>query len=205
MTAIGVLGEDATDCKTISVILRRIIPKEVGVQRRAPPKGGCAALRRAAEAYMKDLVRGGCSAIVLVHDLDLDAANSQLNCEPTLRAHLNTIAVPSGAERLICIPVEELEAWFWADQVVLDKVGRGHGKAERWPQQHVRKPKEALRNLSAKAHHKPVYSTNDNHELAEILNLELCAERCPSFRDLLLFARRTCGQLADESLPPSLK
>ncbi|WP_437951844.1 DUF4276 family protein [Sorangium sp. So ce296] len=192
MNAIGVLGEDDTDCRTVKVLIRRIVSEQVDVRVRAPSKGGCAALRRSARGFMAELRDKGCGAIVLVHDLDRNPANGQLNDEAGLRAGLESISVPSGVLRLICIPVEELEAWFWADQRVLDLVGKGVGRAVVSPE-NVRKPKEALRDLSWKAHYKPVYSTNDNWRLAEYLDIELCARKCRSFRELRDFALQVCG------------
>lgn len=193
MSAIGVMGEDRTDCETIKVLLRRMIPNTLGIPMRCPPRGGCAALRRAAATYMKELERAGCVAVVLVHDLDRNPLNDELNHEPRLRATLGAISVPPGLERLLCIPVEELEAWFWSDQGVIDRVGKGHGKASPSPHS-IRQPKEALTALSARAHRKPVYSTNMNKELAASLDLDLCAERCPSFRDLRTFAVRVAAR-----------
>lgn len=195
MSAIGIMGEDDTDCRTLAAILRRIIPKDVAIQRRSPARGGCANLRRSAHGFMKDLQRAGCSAVALVHDLDRDPNNGELNNENRLRSTLESIAVPLGLERLICIPVEELEAWFWSDQVILDMIGgKGLGKASRSPHC-IRDPKGELRRLSARAHHKPTYSTNENWKLAEYLNLDTCAQRCPSFSALRNFALRNFGRL----------
>jgi hypothetical protein len=192
MTAIGIMGEHDTDCRTLAVLLRRMIPREVGIEKRAPAKGGCAALRRAAGGFMKDLLRAGCSAVALVHDLDRNPNNGELNSETTLRTQLEAITIPSGLHRHVCIPVEELEAWFWADQRIIDIIGRGHGKASRSPHT-VRDPKGSLRSLSAKAHHKPIYSTNENWKLAESLDLEVCADRCPSFCQFRDFAIQNFG------------
>lgn len=180
---IGVLGEDRTDCATVRVILRRILPKHVGVDTRSPSSGGCAAIRRAAAGLMRDLHRNGCTLMILLHDLDLHPVSCYQNDEPTLRRMLEAIPVPDGVRRVICIPVEEIEAWFWADQAVLDRVGKHHAKNAASLRPHtIKKPKEALRSLSAKAHHKPVYSTNMNEELAAILNITACVQACPSFR-----------------------
>ena len=160
--------------------MRRMIPREIGIAKRNPPSGraGCAALRKAAKTYM-------CTAVILLHDLDLSRENNELNDEGRLRARLAAIPVPSGIDRLICIPVEELEAWFWADQNVLDRVGPG-GKASASPHL-IKRPKEQLRDLSWRAHRKYSYATTRNPELAEFLDLELCARRCPSFAELRAF------------------
>ena len=88
----------------------------------------------------------------------------------------------------MCIPVEEIEAWFWADQRVVQRVGRGEGKAHASPHQ-IRSPKEELMRLSATAGGKRRYSQNQNGELAELLDLEVCAARCPAFAELLAFIR----------------
>jgi hypothetical protein len=47
----------------------------------------------------------------------------------------------------------------------------------------IRAPKEALTRLSLQANGRPLYNTNQNESLAALLNLELCAERCASFRE----------------------
>jgi hypothetical protein len=189
--SIGVLAEDETDCDTIDVLVRRTL-KDVFA---APVKikkhwgKGCARLRRMAAAKMNAMAHDGCQAAILVHDLDRDCNNNMLNDEATLRAELSQIDVPSGLERLICIPVEELEAWFWCDPVIVQAVGRGTGKAD--PSPHlISKPKEKLQKLSRGANKRPRYSTNDNSELAKGLNLALCAQRCPAFREMADFVRR---------------
>lgn len=189
MNAIGIIGEDDTDVRTVKVLLRRILPDSIGIRTRAPATGGCARMRRCAAMFMRELVNGGCNALVIVHDLDLNPENNQLNSIEALRQQLNKIPYPQNAERLICIPVEELEAWFWSDQDILDHVGRGGAKAALHPHS-IRKPKEELRRLSAKFHRKPVYSTNMNEELAAKLNIQICAERCESFKQLHNFVVR---------------
>jgi len=101
LSAFGIMGEDETDVLTLEVILRRLIPRDVAIKGRHPPKGraGCAALRKAAKTYMKDLEASGCTAMILLHDLDLNSANNELNDEARLRARLATIPVPSGIGR----------------------------------------------------------------------------------------------------------
>jgi len=98
-----------------------------------------------------------------------------------LSAFFNT----SGIKH-ICIPIEELEAWFWSDPEVIKYIGRGKGKAEANPHK-ISKPKEKLIKLSEGGNRKPRYSTNMNAELADMLNLELCADRCPAFKGLIKF------------------
>jgi len=186
------MGEDATDAETIAVLVRRLVPASVGVKTMAPPRGraGSAKLLKAAPTFMRDLQAKGCTLVILVHDLDLSSANNELNDEPRLRARLSALPVPKGLERAVCIPVEELEAWFWADQAVLDRVGK-HAKASTSPHL-IKKPKEQLKALAWRTHHKS-YATNDNPELARLLDLEICANRCPAFAALRDVVVRHCA------------
>ncbi|WP_437877536.1 DUF4276 family protein [Sorangium sp. So ce513] len=195
MSAIGVLGEDETDCHTVAELIRRIVDAPVGrgvaIKRQYPPTGGCSMLRRKLASYARALVRDGCTAVIVVHDLDRNPSNGELNDINELRTRIERelAKIDDSVHRCICIPVEEIEAWFWSDQAVLDDVAKGHGKASISPH-NICKPKELLRGLSAKAHRKAVYSTNENPRLARILDLDICAKYCESFRMLRTFVAR---------------
>lgn len=187
---IGILAEDLTDCKTIEVLVDRLLSASglhVSFFRRG--KDGCAHLKRKAKAWMAELTEKGCSALILVHDLDRNPSNHTLNDEAELRSRLSQLPVPRGVALHICIPVEELEAWFWSCPTALDQVAPGHGQASVSRSPHLLKqPKEALIRLSAKQRGgKARYTTQQNPELAQRLDLDLCASRCPSFRDLRSF------------------
>jgi len=145
-------------------------------------------LKKKLSAKLKVLSNEGCNAFVIIHDLDRKQ-NGSLNDEAKLRETLeNASSEVEAVKRHICIPIEELEAWFWSDPDVVKHVGRGKGNATANPHL-IAKPKERLRDLSIGANRKPRYSTNMNVELAEMLNLELCSARCPSFNDLLNFLK----------------
>lgn len=196
---IGVLAEDATDCAALAMLICRIAPRaSIGIERYAGK--GCSHLRRKAEAHLKDAARRGCSAAIILHDLDRNPSNNELNDEGVLRQRLEALPVPKDLQRLVCIPVEELEAWFWADPAVIREVGRGDGKA--LPSPHLlKRPKEELIRLSIGANRKPRYSTNDNAKLAEKLDLALCAKRCTSFRSLHDFIERIVATVPISSSP----
>ena len=200
---IGVVAEDPTDCDAISVLVRRI-GAEVGDVRIGINKysgKGCSKLRKKLEPWMRSMVKEGCSAAVIVHDLDRNPDNGELNDLGALRALLERTAVPAGFYRLICIPVEELEAWFWSDPALVSEVGRGTGKHSESPHL-IRKPKEALIRLSIGSNRRPRYSTNDNASLAEKLDLVLCAKRCRAFRELSDFVRGLVEAVAPAPASP---
>jgi hypothetical protein len=185
---VGVLAEDQSDCDAIAVIIRRLRSDNLGINSFGAK--GAARLMRKALPRINQWLEKGCVAFIVVHDLDRDKATGALRDQATLRRELEAIEYPRGAEqRLICVPVEELEAWFWSDQQVLDKVARGNpAKASHHPNK-INDPKGELVRLSRR-NGKSQYSTNDNKELAALLDLQICAQRCPEFAELRHFIER---------------
>jgi hypothetical protein len=106
----GIITEDKTDADAVSILIRRI----VRAANAAPPgikpywANGCARLRQKAKSKMVDMIESGYKAVVIIHDLDRNPENGQLNDESVRRCELEEIPVPRGLLRHICIPVEEL-------------------------------------------------------------------------------------------------
>ena len=166
---LGVLAEDDNDCEVIRVLVRRIFEAR-GVKPGAwclkkRHDKGCANLRRKTERWLVDLVKEGCTAAVVIHDLDLNPCNGTLNDEAHLRRTLEAILVPRGFERLICIPVEEVEAWFFASEKALTQACGTLQKAASSPHL-IRQSKETLIRMSRGAGKKPRYSENENDKSA---------------------------------------
>jgi hypothetical protein len=187
---IGLLAEDRTDADAVKVLIKRILGNHVSIK---PKCGkGCARLRAKARPHMRDLASEGYSTIIVLHDLDRNSDTNCLNDESTLEQELEGIETPKGVQRLICIPIEELEAWFWCDQHVLDEVGSG-AHASQNPH-NIARPKEKLQWISRGANKKPRYSTNDNARLCEMLDLDLCAKKCTAFAKLRDFVIKCADQ-----------
>jgi len=184
---IALIAEDNTDCEAIRTIVHRVLGADVTTKKWASK--GCSTLKKKLTAKLKVLSSEGYSIFIIVHDLDRNPRNGSLNDEPTLRSKLESLS--SGVESLkkhICIPIEELEAWLWSDPEVIKYLGGEKGKAHPNPHQ-IKSPKEKLIELSVGDNRKPRYSTNMNVELAERLNLNICSDCCPSFKNLLNFLR----------------
>lgn len=173
---IGVIGEGRSDCESVKAIVLSA-RRDTTVELRAA--GGSGNIVRRGEALIGALHIAGCASVVVVHDLDSAE-------EHTLRARL--LSVHCQIRRLICIPMQELEAWFWADPAIVREVGRGRGKAVVSPHL-VKDPKEKLKLLSMGPSGKARYSVNDNPRLAQKLDHTICAQRCLAFRQLLDFVR----------------
>ncbi|NER20718.1 MAG: DUF4276 family protein [Symploca sp. SIO1B1] len=181
---IALIAEDDTDCNTVKKIVHRVLGQEVKIKKWASK--GSSTLKRKLTAKLKAMSRDGCNAFIIIHDLDRNPRNNCLNDETQLRRVLEQAASTISDHKHICIPIEELEAWFWSDPGVVQYVGKGKGKAH--PNPHlIVKPKEKLIELSIGENRKPRYSTNMNVELAGIIDLEICSKRCPSFKSLLDF------------------
>jgi hypothetical protein len=181
---LGVLAESDSDCEVIRVVVRRIFeaksdkPGSWRVHKRAGK--GCAKLRQRAGRWLVELAESGCTAAVVVHDLDRNPANGSLNDVALLERELAAIPVPRKLKRLICIPIEEIEAWFFASEKALEKAcGKPH-KPHASPHL-IARPKERLIDLSRGFNKRPRYSENDNPKLAEELDLAECTRRCPAF------------------------
>jgi Domain of unknown function (DUF4276) len=182
---IALIAEDQTDCQAVLEIVHRVLGREVTTKTWAAK--GCSILERKLSAILKLFVRDGFNAFIIVRDLDRNSQNNMLNDEAKCRKKLEASAsIVKNIPTLICIPIEELEAWFWSDPDVIRIVGKGKGHASKNPHL-IAKPKEALKKLSRGENSKPLYNVNENVKLAAQLNLELCADRCPSFKDLLDF------------------
>lgn len=179
MTSLGLIAEDRTDVETLKVLIRRTweMQRVEPVRITARASKGCSKLVRKASKWMRELASSGCERVILVHDRDR-------HDELQLRTKLERIEVPAGVRRLLCIPVEELEAWFWSDPGVLSVVSRG-SCGDDCPSPHlIAAPKEELRRLSSNGGRKPLYSTAENPRLAALLDMGLCARRCPAFAEL---------------------
>lgn len=187
---LGVLAESGNDCEVIDVLIRRIFEShgiKRGMWRVEARKGeGCSNLKRKARRWFIELAEVGCAAVVLVHDLDRNPANGSLNDEAMLTRELAAIPVPHGLHRLVCIPVEEIEAWFFSSEEVLEKVCGRPRKAVASPHS-IARPKETLIRMSRGESKKPRYSENENGKLAEFLELTKCKNKCPAFAELYNF------------------
>jgi Domain of unknown function (DUF4276) len=182
---IAVITEDKTDYDVVRKVVHRVLDPNIKTKNWSSK--GCGKLKRKLEAHLLELSKAGYNAFIIVHDLDRNPENNSLNDELELRKKLDSSS-SVVTNKHICIPIEEMEAWFWSDPEVIKYIGKGKGSAK--PNPHlISQPKEKLIELSKGENRKPRYSTNMNIELAEMLDLGICADRCPSFKDLVEFLK----------------
>ncbi len=184
---IAIIAEDETDCDVFRQIIHRVLGTNTRTKSWASKSSST--LKRKLSAKLKVMTREGCDAFIIVHDLDRNPKNNSLNDEKRLRDHLELICSNiNGIRKYICIPIEELEAWFWSDSKIIKEIGGEKCKANPNPHQ-IKSPKEALKKLSIGKNGKPSYGTNRNAELAKKLDMVECSKYCPSFRELVKFLR----------------
>ena len=185
MPKLGIIAEDDTDVDALRVIAQRIVPK-LATKKRVGD--GCSKIPKKLPVWLEELRKDGCTHYAIVHDLDRDKDRNELRSEKALRTQLQS-KIPKGFATLICIPIEELEAWFWADGSLLSKLAKKPTEAARRPET-IALPKEKLIQLSRAGRTKPNYTTNDNAKLAKSLNLTLARKACRSLEAFCAFVEQ---------------
>lgn len=136
---------------------------------------GCGKLRRKCRAWSHNLLRRGCSHLVVIHDLDN-------NDEDSLRNELeDSISGVAFTGHIILIPVYEIEAWLLSDPLAL-KQTFGMNKVPDVPKhpEAVLEPKEYLRDIVWKYCKKHYINTIHNKRIARLTKIEKLST-CHSF------------------------
>lgn len=134
---------------------------------------GCGKLRRKCRAWSHVLFQRGCSHLVVIHDLDT-------NDEGCLRQELeDSIEGINFIDRVILIPVYEIEAWLLSDPLAI-KDTFSMSKLPRISKhpETIRNPKEYLRDIVWKYCKKYYINTIHNKKIAEEIRIERLSVCC---------------------------
>ena len=181
----GVFGEDDSDFEMLKVLIRRLAGDDrLTVGGRG--YSGKGELLKSCARDLRELRRRGFHRFVIAQDADTDDLRQ---IEVTRQRYLRTIVEPSGIEKSCCVvlPVQAIEAWILAD---VDSIaGRFRMKPEPIHEpERLARPKDILVRLSRDdrgvKHYHPVLH---NKIVAQGLDLDRVADRCPSFRPLREF------------------
>lgn len=177
---IGIIVEDTSDFESFKALIQRITNKN-NIKFRKAVSNGCGKLRRKASSYAFNLYQKGCNMIIIAHDLDRNDYNTlmrdlehKLSCSP---ANFN----------FVCIPIEEIEAWFLSDTdnlkstFSLSSAPKIKGNPET-----IASPKEKLEEIiKIYSQNTKIYlNTKHNKILAENVSLNLLNQKCTSFKKL---------------------
>ncbi|MCH7826355.1 MAG: DUF4276 family protein [Bacteroidetes bacterium] len=174
---IGLIVEDASDYESFKILIKRITNNN-NLKFKKAIANGCGKIKRKAMSYAIDLHKRGCNMLILVHDLD---RNDLLK----LRVSLEDILAPSPLKyNFVCIPIEEIEAWFLSDPEGIKTLFSLKRKPKiKGNPEAISSPKEKLQDyiyfLSDKS--KIYLNTKHNALLAEKLSLLMMRKKCRSF------------------------
>lgn len=180
VSVVGVIAEDNSDFEALCTLIRRIAGNEK-VAFKKKIGNGCGRIRHKCLAWSNELKDAGCHMLIVVHDRDR-------NDLELLRKDLtDKLKASTFSNRIICIPVEELEAWFLSDPQCIKTVfnlqrpPKIHGSPE-----YINSPKEKIGELvRVISNDRRVYlNTSHNSRLAQVLSISEAVKKCPSFKEL---------------------
>lgn len=186
ITKIGIIAEDESDFEATKIIVKRIIDNDkIGFKPRI--SNGCGKLKRKAYDYAVDLHKRGCNLLLLFHDLD---RNNLTQLEKDLQEKLNGNPFENY---FVCIPIEELEAWYLSDPESIKKTLNLKRKPKiKGKPEAIKSPKEYLGELiySCSDKEKIYLNTKHNQMLSENVSIELMKTNCKSFEKLYNFINK---------------
>ena len=182
--SIGLIVEDDSDYACFTTIIKRIANKQ-NIKFKKVVGEGCGKIKKKALAWSSNLHQRGCNVLILVQDLDRNELSK-------LRTDLEQVLHGSPIDtRLVCIPVEELEAWLISDPkgikntFSLKRLPKFQGKPET-----ISSPKEKLRDSIYYCSDKNLlYITKHNERIANEISLDQIKSKCPSFAELHDFVK----------------
>lgn len=183
---VGIIAEDDSDFDSARALIRRISSNNnIGFHKFIGK--GCGKIKRKCHAWSTELKRKGCATLVLIHDSD---GNNLID----LRQKLESALAPAPIKKhLICIPVQEFEAWLLSDPDAI-KIGLNLRKKPvvKGPPERINSPKEHLGLLIHRASNgeKIYLNTEHNVKIAEKLSVDKTRDLCPSFGPFYEFIQK---------------
>ncbi len=180
---IGIIAEDDSDFEAAKAIIKRLVKKD-NIPFKKAVGDGCGKVKRKAASYAIDLKKRGCDMLILFHDLDR-------NDFTTLKRELEDKLTNSPIKiKLVCIPTEEIEAWYLSDPDGLKTVfGLKRKPKIKGSPEDIPSPKEKLGELIYACSDKNIIYLNTKHNkvLGEKLSIDIMKHKCKSFKKLYDF------------------
>jgi hypothetical protein len=178
---VGVIAEDKSDVAVIKTLIERLRNGPISIRHFVG--NGCGKIVGKSDAWSKELFRFGCKYLVVVHDLD---RNNRGELEAKLK---RAVAGSPISQKLVVIPVQEIEAWLLSDEIGISKFFnlKSRLKSIASPEA-VQDPKEKLAKLifqSTGGKRRYVNSIH-NEGIARVVSL-IKLRGCASFRPLEKF------------------
>lgn len=178
--AIGLIVEDASDYESLKILIKRAVKKD-RLKFKKAIANGCGKIRRKAAGYAVDLHRRGCNMLILTHDLD---RNDLSKLRADLESKLSTSPLNYN---FVCIPIEEIEAWFLSDPDGIKNTFNLKRKPKiKGNPETIASPKEKLEDYVYQCSEKSKIYLNTKHNalLAGRLSMTVMMNKCNSFKVL---------------------
>lgn len=174
---VGIIAEDDSDVDSIKTLIHRISGNDLIGTKHFVGKG-CGKINRKSNLWASNLKEKGCSLLILVHDLD----NNDLK---ELEKKILSAIKPCPFDKyLICIPIQELEAWLLSDPDAIKSVFnlKKTPKITGFPYD-INNPKEFLRNIIKKTSNNEIIYLNTKHnsKISQAISIDKVKEKNPSF------------------------
>jgi hypothetical protein len=179
----AILAEDRSDAESLVTIVRRLIGTR-NQSIRSKGFSGCGELCRKAGSQIQILAKKGATHFIICHDSD---GNEPREIKAKVEAAIRE-KVRDDHDCCIVVPIQEIEAWMIADEHAIRRVIPTLSiKAVSNPES-VESPKEWLIGESRKGRSRPLYvPTIHNPRVAEYIDLDVLAKKCPAFQPLKQF------------------
>lgn len=180
---LGIIAEDDSDVDSIVLLCTRIINKKIS-SKKFVGNGGGKILQKCSQ-WADLLKQRGCNRLLIIHDSD---KNVPAEVYSNIKKSLGFSPI---RKNLICIPVQELEAWLLSDPAAIKKGMnlKKEPKIKNMPES-INDPKEYLGEIIRKLDRTKIYlNTIHNTKIMEHVSLEKLTTRCPSFIPFLEFVK----------------
>jgi hypothetical protein len=181
---IGIIAEDKSDVEVIDTLLRKMTTKPFKVLDFVG--NGCGKIVGKCHAWAQNLRRRGCSALIVVHDLDKKNV-------ATLSRDLATALAPCPIVKfVVVIPVREIEAGLLADETAINTAIAAKSALKRVANPETDPdPKRTLRRLIARASDRQTVYSNTVHNVKIARHASIPKlRRCGSFEPFYKFTRQ---------------
>jgi hypothetical protein len=169
--AIGIIAEDKSDVSVMRELTAKVLPKNQFSVKQFYGSGS-ARIRAKCRKFADQLVRRGCTRVVVVHDLDASK-------EEALRKELEDgLTSMDGCTTLVLIPERTIEAWLLSDADAIKRVFtlKKLPKVPHQPES-LMNPKEWLGNLVWKLEKKKYVNTIHNEKIAAAISIQKVTRR----------------------------
>jgi hypothetical protein len=173
---VGLIAEEESDAEVLKALTSKAAQnKSIGYDRFLGH--GCSKLRAKCASWAHQLLQRGCRFVIVCHDLD---KSKETELRRLIEASLGAL---KSSQRLILIPVHEIEAWLLSDPRAIMLTFREH-REPRCPglPESVVDPKKTLEKIIWSTFHKRYVNTIHNGKIASHMRLSAlgkCASFCP--------------------------